>query len=491
MSKKLVALLVITLCLLITACGGGDSGKKSSTSSQQTASERKPKYKSQDLNKIAPIAKLLKANESELREIEKVLSALDIDFNKINTFKKYDNDDYNVLRVGYTPQKGESLAGTKVLYPLILNFDINNKKLSAVGFDHGYNMYSVMYKNGTTYLTLSDLLITQEVKSKVEKDALQKIKDSEFGKKYSDINFDVSALDVKGFAKTHKDHSQIYSDKYYRVVDSVKWYKDIKIVPFIRAFVRAKAKEKYYGGENKVEINFTGIYDMEGTYVTSEKFGLYSSDDTTSRIYCNDNNINLGQTIEITSDDMSVLGNANNSKESQQSSQSSTSTDVSKTAPIDSNKSSSTSTTSESSITKNAIVSVKHSSVTNEDGNNHSGELTTDGDIKTCWVEGVPGLGIGESILYQFNGNYKVSGLNIWTGHQKSEDLFYKNARPTAIRVIGSDGSNVIYPLNDAMGMQRVTFNNPITVNIIKLVIEKVAPGNKYEDTCIAEVNFF
>ena len=142
-------------------------------------------------------------------------------------------------------------------------------------------------------------------------------------------------------------------------------------------------------------------------------------------------------------------------------------------------------------ITKSAIASAKHSSADNEDGYNHSGTLTTDGDTKTCWAEGVPGLGINENITYYFNGNYKVSGLNIWTGHQKTEELFYKNARPTAIRIIGSDGSNVVYPLNDAMGMQRVPFNQPITVNSIKLVIEKVAPGTKYEDTCIAEVNFF
>ncbi len=142
-------------------------------------------------------------------------------------------------------------------------------------------------------------------------------------------------------------------------------------------------------------------------------------------------------------------------------------------------------------ITKSAIVSAKHSSADNEDGYNHTAALTIDGDTKSCWAEGVPGLGIGENLTYYFNGNYKVSGLNIWTGHQKTEDLFYKNARPVAIRVIGSDGSNVIYQLNDAMGMQRVAFKTPIVVNSIQLVIEKVVPGNKYEDTCIAEVNFF
>lgn len=142
-------------------------------------------------------------------------------------------------------------------------------------------------------------------------------------------------------------------------------------------------------------------------------------------------------------------------------------------------------------ISRNSIASAKHSSADNEDGYNHSATLTIDGDTKTCWAEGVPGLGINENITYYFNGNYKVSGLNIWTGHQKTEELFYKNARPTAIRIIGSDGSNVIYQLKDTMGIQRITFNQPITVNTLKLVVESVAPGNKYEDTCIAEVNFF
>lgn len=142
-------------------------------------------------------------------------------------------------------------------------------------------------------------------------------------------------------------------------------------------------------------------------------------------------------------------------------------------------------------ISRNSIVSAKHSSADNEDGYNHSGALTIDGDTKTCWAEGVPGLGINENITYYFNGNYKVSGLNIWIGHQKTEDLFYKNARPTVIRIIGSDGSNEVYTLQDTMGMQRVKFKHPITANNIKLVVEKVAPGTKYEDTCIAEVSFF
>ena len=138
-----------------------------------------------------------------------------------------------------------------------------------------------------------------------------------------------------------------------------------------------------------------------------------------------------------------------------------------------------------------AIANTTQSSFDNEDGYHHSADKAIDGDIKSCWAEGVKGLGVGEYIQIYFNGTYKVSGLNIWAGHQKNQDLFYKNARPVAIRVIGSDGSNALYPLEDRMGMQRVNFISPINISDIKIVVEKVVRGSTYEDTCIGEVNFF
>lgn len=148
-------------------------------------------------------------------------------------------------------------------------------------------------------------------------------------------------------------------------------------------------------------------------------------------------------------------------------------------------------TTGAQPIISGAIAGTNQSSYDNEDGYHHDAAKTVDGDIKSCWAEGVKGLGIGEFIQINFNGTYKVSGLNIWSGHQKSQDLFYKNARPVAIRVIGSDGSNQVYPIEDRMGMQRVNFISPINVSNIRIVVEKVARGTKYEDTCIAEVGFF
>ncbi len=143
------------------------------------------------------------------------------------------------------------------------------------------------------------------------------------------------------------------------------------------------------------------------------------------------------------------------------------------------------------SIPPGSVVGAYHSSADQEGSYVHSARLAVDGNTASCWSEGVKGLGIGENIEIHFNGNYKVSGMNIWIGHQKSQSLFYQNARPIALRVAGNDGSSVVYNLQDVFGMQRVEFTKPIVVNKVKLIVERVAPGNKYEDTCIAEVNFF
>ena len=142
-------------------------------------------------------------------------------------------------------------------------------------------------------------------------------------------------------------------------------------------------------------------------------------------------------------------------------------------------------------IPSGAKMVAYHSSADQEGSYIHSGSLAVDGNVKSCWSEGVKGLGVGENIEIQFNDTYRVNGMNIWIGHQKTRELFYQNARPTAIRVAGSDGSSEVYRLNDTFGGQRVPFKYPITVSKLYLVVEQVARGSTYEDTCIAEVNFF
>ncbi len=147
--------------------------------------------------------------------------------------------------------------------------------------------------------------------------------------------------------------------------------------------------------------------------------------------------------------------------------------------------------TPEAVALRKASMRVSSSSALKEGDKVYSASNIVDGDMKTCWADGVPGLGVGESITINFDKNYVVNGFRIFTGHHKSDDLFYKNSRPIALRVIGSDGSNEVYNLEDSIYEDDVYFKKPINVTSLKLVIEKVARGTKYEDTCIAEVSFF
>lgn len=137
-------------------------------------------------------------------------------------------------------------------------------------------------------------------------------------------------------------------------------------------------------------------------------------------------------------------------------------------------------------------VSGTSSSSALKDGDTvYSASNIVDMNGHTCWADGVAGLGIGESITINFNQKYNISGFRIFNGYQKTQDLFNKNSRPTALRVIGSDGSNEVYNIEDSIYEQDIYFDKMISVNSIKLVIEKVARGSKYEDTCISEVIFF
>jgi hypothetical protein len=316
----------------------------------------------------------------------------------------------------------------------------------------------VLFKNGVNSKLNSNAFLSSDENIKaLENNLIALVKKT---KLFSNSSNELKKLEVSYYSPTLRGEEIIYSGK-----------------------GRVEYLTKYYGGKN------TNYADIHNIYCNGQR-KLFILDDDISNIptliYDDDNGKSCKEHLLSLTSSSPVPNNIEK--------QTNSNSPATKMTPNINNSQTPVSVNSQSSIppiSVNAIASVKHSSADNEDGYNHSGALTTDGDIKTCWAEGVPGLGINENITYYFNGNYKVSGLNIWTGHQKTEDLFYKNARPIAIRIIGSDGSNVIYPLNDAMGMQRVTFNNPITVNNIKLVVEKVAPGNKYEDTCIAEVNFF
>ena len=112
-----------------------------------------------------------------------------------------------------------------------------------------------------------------------------------------------------------------------------------------------------------------------------------------------------------------------------------------------------------------------------------------DGDLTTGWVEGVSGQGIGETITVYFDGAYLVSGIEIYAGYQKSDDLYHKNSRPKEVYIAFSDGSGESHILNDVNNVQNIQFIDSVITESISLRIDSVYPGNKYEDTVITEIS--
>lgn len=140
-----------------------------------------------------------------------------------------------------------------------------------------------------------------------------------------------------------------------------------------------------------------------------------------------------------------------------------------------------------------AVTSVDASSYLSESQYNlyHTPDRVIDGDLSTAWVEGSSGNGVDESITITFDGIYLVSGMYIYAGYQKSEELYEKNARPASFTVIFSNGESQTVILQDVNGPQDIVFTAPVETGSITLVISSVYSGSKYEDTAISELSFY
>lgn len=126
-----------------------------------------------------------------------------------------------------------------------------------------------------------------------------------------------------------------------------------------------------------------------------------------------------------------------------------------------------------------------------EYGNSYDPRLILDSDVRTAWVEGVSGQGVGEGITLQLSGSALVTGFDLTSGYQKTSALFYKNSRPETILVTFSDGTSETISLRDAMGTQHILFSQPVETSEISIRIQSVYPGSDYTDTAISEIVLF
>ena len=133
-----------------------------------------------------------------------------------------------------------------------------------------------------------------------------------------------------------------------------------------------------------------------------------------------------------------------------------------------------------------------------QSNNNYGPMLTMDGKPSTAW--NTPG-GYGEWIQFNAGSVQRVKGIRILNGYTKYSEgygmwIYYANSRPQTIRLSFSDGTSMSYTLADVFNnsdyiYQDIPFGGYKEVTWIRITIESIYPGSKWNDCCISEVQFY
>lgn len=122
----------------------------------------------------------------------------------------------------------------------------------------------------------------------------------------------------------------------------------------------------------------------------------------------------------------------------------------------------------------------------------HTAESVLDGNNSTAWVEAADGQGIGESLMFEFDDTYRVSGIKVKNGFWVDEKTYAKNSRLKEITIGFSDGSSETLTVGDLYNFEDdLKFTQPMDTKSVSITIYSVYPGSKYQDTCITEVSFY
>ena len=173
-----------------------------------------------------------------------------------------------------------------------------------------------------------------------------------------------------------------------------------------------------------------------------------------------------------------------------------------------------------------ASASATSTLVDSADTSKYAAQNICDHSMKTAWVEGVDGLGEGESVTLKLSEEASVHGIRIAPGYDKNNATISENAAPVKIRLEFSDGTSMTADLSygdysedllcatgtqciinhaqtSLMGldssewetaealMDIVSFGKEIRTSWIKVTILEVKAGTDWPDTCISEISVY
>lgn len=118
-------------------------------------------------------------------------------------------------------------------------------------------------------------------------------------------------------------------------------------------------------------------------------------------------------------------------------------------------------------------------------------ESLFDKEKGTAWVEGVPGQGVGEWIVVEFDRLRLVTAIEVTNGYMKELDIYQKNGRVKEFKVEFSEREKKSVTLKDTGTPQPIPLpkDQPLKAYWIKFTIESVYPGIKFDDTAISELH--
>lgn len=122
-------------------------------------------------------------------------------------------------------------------------------------------------------------------------------------------------------------------------------------------------------------------------------------------------------------------------------------------------------------------------------GFNYEGQMVADNDFSTAWcpTDG----GIGAKVSYVFNSPVSASSFGIVPGFARDEAIYQKNNRLKTVAIYLDEVKFKEFELSDGYGMQFIDFGEEKTFKKVTLEVVGVYKGSKYDDTCIAEWDFW
>lgn len=126
--------------------------------------------------------------------------------------------------------------------------------------------------------------------------------------------------------------------------------------------------------------------------------------------------------------------------------------------------------------------------------NNYSASNIHDANLGTAWVEGKPGLGIGESFSFVFEKKSPpVTSATFYNGYMKSDQIWKDNARVKQLKLYVDDKPFALLNFKDIKSQQTFyidTLQGVDTSLVLRFEITQVYKGDKYEDVAISDIEF-